>query len=625
MNRVSSLFAIARLVSRLALIPVLAACLPAQQKNTAQKNGPESPQQSAATTTLRVTTRMVTLQVVARNAKGRPVMGLSPNDFQVFEQVPPRKEQRSQRIAAFQEVSIEAIAAADKGAMQLPSGVYSNLVTMQKMPVPPTILLVDGLNTSVSGQMQVHRQMIKLLGSIPLDIPVAVFLLDRNLHLLQNFTTDRTLLRAAVQRTITTNGSELSPIDVREDASALATLVQDNPPPAPAPPPGAGGASPELQQRQNAAISEQVQRLQQFEREAFSTQVTIRVRITLDALRAIARHVSGYPGRKNLIWISSSFPLSIFPDSDFKFAGMEEYQDQFAALANTLSDSKIAVYPTDPAGLEAGSFFDASARPPARAAAIGTVTSATVMREESVRSSNQLTMTQLAEQTGGRVCVNNNDLSDCVKKAVDDGSSYYELAYYPDSGGWNGEFHRVLVKTTQPGLRLAFREGYYARPQGAELAKESGKPNELQEAACHDLLTATSILVMSQSVPPEKPGDAKFFLAIDPRQLTFNAAGGSRNLSMTVAACTFDKAGNAIQFLQQPTDLTVNDKDYGTLMSQHAFTRTLAFPPNPNTYRLRLVVRDNASGRMGSVDLPFAGVPVAAAAPSPAPEPKAPN
>jgi len=610
-----------RLSLLLVLVLAISGFLPGQGKKTGQNNpsANKADQQSAPTTTVKVTTRMVTLQVVARNAKGQPVTSLTPNDFRIFEQVPPKKEQRPQRIAAFQEVSIAAIAAADKGAMQLPPGVYSNLVTMQKTPVPPTILLVDGLNSSLASQMQMRRQMIKLLASIPPDIPVAVFLLDRNLHLLQNFTTDRSLLRAAVQRTITTGGSELSPTDVRADASALATLVQDNPPPTPAPPAGGAQVSPELQQRQNAAISQQVQWLQQFERETFSTQVSIRVRTTLDALRAIARHVSGYPGRKNLLWISSSFPLAIFPDSDFKFAGMEEYQERFAALANILSDAKIAVYPMDPAGLEAGSFFDASSRPPARSVAIGTVTSATVMREESVRSSNQQTMTQLAEQTGGRVCVNNNDLSDCVKKAVDDGSSYYEIAYYPDSGKWSGEFHRVLVKTTRPGVRLAFREGYYARPQDvAEAEKDSGKLNELQEAACHDLLTSTSILVMAQSVPPDQPGDAKFFIAVDPRLLSFVSGSGGRNLSLLVAACTFDKNGNTLQYLQQPTDLTVNDKDYSALMAQHAFTRTLNFIPNPNTTRLRLVVRDNASGRMGSVDLPFPSGPVPTATPAPA-------
>jgi VWFA-related protein len=142
----------------------------------------------------------------------------------------------------------------------------------------------------------------------------------------------------------------------------------------------------------------------------------MRVQRTLDAFRSIAQHVAGYPGRKNLLWISSSFPLALFPDSDFKFVGMSEYQDEFVELGKALSDAKIAIYPMDAGGLQAQSFFEASARPTARNAAVGTATSATMMREESSRSANQDSMSQLATETGGRVCVNNNDLADCVKK-----------------------------------------------------------------------------------------------------------------------------------------------------------------------------------------------------------------
>lgn len=569
--------------------------------------------------TVRATTRQVTLQIVARDQKGHAVTGLTAKDFQVSEQVLPKKDQHPQQIAAFQAVTVAAIAAADKGTLQLPANVYSNMVTMQKMPVPPTILVVDGLNTSVAAQMQVHRQMVKMLASIPSDIPVAVFLLDRNLQLLQNFTTDPKLLRAAVQRALSLDSTDLSPTDVREDPNALATLVADMPQP-PQPTPGAGAAmAPELQQ--NRAVNAQVQFLQGFERETFSTQINMRVQITLDAFRAIARHVAGYPGRKNLLWISSSFPLAIFPDSDFKFVGMAEYQDEFAELGKAFSDAKIALYPMDAAGLQAQSFFEASARPTARNAAIGTSTSATVMREESSRSSSQESMVQLADETGGRVCVNNNDLADCVKKAVDDGSSYYELAYYPNAGDWHGEFHRIIVKPALHGVRLSYREGYYARPEGETEEKDAAKQGKtgLQEAACRDLLTSTTILVMAEEIPPSLPGQIKYFLAVDPRFLTFAQAGDNRSLSVIVAACTFDKNGKPLQYLQQPTDMRMTEQQYAAVTAQHAFSRTISFAPSPETARVRLLVRDKASTHMGSVDVPYPTTVVGGPADSPHP------
>lgn len=488
----------------------------------------------------------------------------------------------------------------------MPAGVYSNLVTMQKAQVPPTILLMDGLNTSLSAQMQVHRQMVKLLASIPAEIPVAVFLLDRNLHLLQNFSTDRTLLRAAVDRAISSSGQELNPTDVRADPDALSRLVEDNPPPPPPPTTGTGVVGAELLQSRNSAIAQQVQELENFEREASTSLITIRVQTTLDAFRSIARHVAGYPGRKNLLWVASSFPLAIFPDSDFKFSGVGEFQDKFSALANALSDAKIAVYPMDPAGLEAQSFYDASSRPSGRNAAVGTQTSAALMREEGARDLNQNTMRHLAAETGGQVCVNNNDLADCVKKAVDDGSTYYELAYYPDSGEWKGEYHRILLKSRQSGVHLGFRQGYYATSMLSIQSEDAKKAqNDLQEAACRDLLTSTSILVMAQTIPTSDPNSVKYFLAIDPNALSLIPGERGRRLSVLVAACAIDKNGTPIQYLQQPTEATLTDQQFSALLAQHGLTRTLEFAPAEGTVRVRLLVRDNASGKMGSVDLPY--------------------
>src|SRR6266536_1027197 len=137
---------------------------------------------------------MVAVEVVARDHQGHPMTGLT---------------------------------AEDKGKLTLPAGVYTNLVTMDKAPVPPTVLLVDGLNTDRASQMQVHRQMIKMLASIPDDVPVAVFLLGRRLSLIQNFTTDPKLLKAALQKSSSVeadNGTEVEPID---DPNAMSAFLED--------------------------------------------------------------------------------------------------------------------------------------------------------------------------------------------------------------------------------------------------------------------------------------------------------------------------------------------------------------------------------------------------------------
>jgi len=88
--------------------------------------------------------------------------------------------------------------------------------------------------------------------------------------------------------------------------------------------------------------------------------VDIRAKLTLDALRVIARHVSGYPGRKNLLWLSAAFPLSIMPDASVtmvaRFSGMRNTGEELTAVASALTDAQIAVYPVDPRGWRPSSF-----------------------------------------------------------------------------------------------------------------------------------------------------------------------------------------------------------------------------------------------------------------------------
>jgi len=118
--------------------------------------------------TLQTTTRMVNLEVVVKDAKGNHVKGLVPMDFKLFEQTPSRsKEKREQQIADFKEVHMGDLPAPPSLKEQAQPGVYTNALAQQKDPVPPTILLVDGLNTEIQYQAQVHVQMLRMLRQLP--------------------------------------------------------------------------------------------------------------------------------------------------------------------------------------------------------------------------------------------------------------------------------------------------------------------------------------------------------------------------------------------------------------------------------------------------------------------------
>jgi VWFA-related protein len=601
-------------------------CAPgvSQEKNQAQTR----PAQQEPPALLKVTTRLITVDVVARDRRGNPVRDLQADDFQVTEQ--GRSGKAQQQIASFRllDRALAKVADPERASLQLPAGVYTNLVTTKSLSAPPTILLVDGLNTEAKTQLQVRQKMVRLLASAPSDVPMAVFLLGRDLRLLQNFTTDAKLLRAAAERALTLEATNLQAKDARDDPFSHSSLLEqmagaegqsDIPGGPPAPQPGSQGST--GGGNSNALLAMRALQLQRFEREQYASSMDIRVKLTLDALRVIARHVSGYPGRKNLIWLSSAFPLAITPDANLtmvaQFSGIRNYSDDMTAVASALTDAQIAVYPVDPRGMETQALFDPESRGRLNPFSEG----ATLNRESNVRFSSQESMQNLAEQTGGKVCVNNNDLSECVKRAIDDSSSYYELTYYPTDKNWRGEFRRIAVKTTRPGVQLSYREGYFARESDAMVAAKDAKETDthLSQAACNDFLTATSILLEATALPPDQPGQTKYFMVIDPNALSFGAPeGGVRNLQMELATCMFNKRGLPLQYNRQTIHQKFTEAEYES-SRKHGISHTISFVPKPDTARVRLLVCDTRTGMIGSVELPHPAQIISTAKPEAGP------
>lgn len=593
-------------------------------QDKAQPPLPHSGQEPPAV--LKVTTRLVTVDVVARDHKGNPVSDLQANELQITEQVSSHKS--LQKIASFRllDRAHGEVPDQESRGLQLPAGVHTNLVTAKRLSAPPTILLVDGLNTEAASQLQVRKKMVQLLASIPGDVPLAVFLLGRELRLLQSFTTDTGLLKAAAERALTLEAVNLQMKDARDDSMSHSSLLEemagaqgqaDIPGGPPGPQPGSQGST--GGGNSNALLAMRALQLQRFEREQYADSMDIRMKITLDALRMLARHVSGYPGRKNLIWLSSAFPLVISPDANLtmvaRFSGMRNYSDDFAAVASALTEAQISMYPVDPHGMETQALFDPQSEGRLNPFSEG----ATLRRESDVRYSNQASMQDLAYQTGGQVCLNNNDLSECVKRAIDDSSSYYELTYYPSDTDWRGEYRRISVKTTRPGVRLSFRQGYFARDFDPTIAakEQNDKDARISQASCGDFLNATSILLEAAGLPPDQPGQAKYFIVIDPNALSFGPPeGGTRSVQLELATCMFNVRGLPLQYNRQSITQKFTQSEYQSLQT-HGIPHSISFVPKPETARVRLLVCDDRTGMVGSVDLPYPAETISAAIANP--------
>src|SRR5450432_1233150 len=85
--------------------------------------------QPAGIPLLKVTSHLVTIDVVVTDRHGHVVPDLTAKDFQVFEQVPAKKGQREQKISQFEFVTQKSAAVAGPAGPKFPAGVYTNLVS----------------------------------------------------------------------------------------------------------------------------------------------------------------------------------------------------------------------------------------------------------------------------------------------------------------------------------------------------------------------------------------------------------------------------------------------------------------------------------------------------------------
>ena len=544
-----------------------------------QRTSPPAQQPPTAKQTIKTQTRLITVDVVVTDSHGAPVRGLKREDFHIFEE-----HNREQQIARFRFIDWPASAPQNVAASS--ATLFTNELSSDRT-VAPTVLLMDALNTEIANQTQVRQHMLALLKTLPPTMPVAVFSLGHTLHVVQSFSTDSKVLRAAIDKTLRSIPIEEYPQDDAESASNQ--ILDLN-----------GGQE-----------TQATQALEDFEAMTYEAQMAIRVDETTDAMIQISKYLGGLGGRKNLIWLSESFPIWIEPSGDFgtdPFAGSASYKDKVRAAGEALTDARVAVYPVDAKGLSVDQLYSTTQNPHIDRQNPGAGFGGQLARQNTQHLDEQATMEDLAETTGGRACESTNDLSGCVQSALNDSATYYELAYYPDGIAWDGRFHKITVKTSQHGVKLAFRRGYFATDL-KELASQQ-KPEELLKQTCMNPLPSTSIGLTVQPIAPASPQAAgqsapqsRYLLTVSSNALSFEPEEGSRRLNLQMAICEFDPKGKTFQFFPRGLSQLVSDDLYKTWQGT-GIRNIFDYDAKPENQRLRFAVLDVPSGEVGSVDVP---------------------
>ncbi len=540
---------------------------------------PSQASSDAGASAAQASNRGVLVDVIATDVQGHPVTGLTGDGFQIVEKV-GWATQVPQKIESFRAVDTThpETKQETQPSLRAPREVHGD-VAADEAAEPLIVLLLDNLNSdlfapAVRGQVagMANLDCDEAAGApqaAPADatcraVPIAVLLLGTQLEMLQDFDSDRNVLRATLSRAFQS--------------------------PAPAPDLGATLAA----AQQSSALESQpasVPWIRTWDRMPKNANTRAsRVQITMDAIRAIARHLAGYPGRKRLIWVSSSFPFSIAPDPGANRADSPvSYRSQAATVMNVLANARVAVYPARP-GLRSSMSAPVQAN--------GDYFGATVPIEV------------FAGQTGGQACIDDVDLAECFKRIVRDGLFHYELTYSLSPGSQREGFHRIEVTTPIHGVHLSYRQYYSVRSE-----RPAGVDMELKQAACDDWLTATSLKLTAeiQTVPA---GTVKYELAMDGNRLMADSMESNRSrlrLHLDFAVCTFDAQGKPLQHVQYPTQHGVSLEEFESIR-RDGLRRLVDFEPAAGTRTLRWVVRDSLTGDLGSVDLPYQAPAVGASA-----------
>jgi VWFA-related protein len=144
--------------------------------------------------TLHANKRVVLTDVTVTDRKGNPIYGLKASDFRISDNGKP------QDLASFEEHSGAPIESVPPSVAK--PGVYSNDFLQHPAPVF-NVLLIDLVSIRLTDQMCLYYELTQLLEHLPAGEPLAIYMRwGTNVMVLQNFTSDRILLLAAVHRAI---------------------------------------------------------------------------------------------------------------------------------------------------------------------------------------------------------------------------------------------------------------------------------------------------------------------------------------------------------------------------------------------------------------------------------------
>lgn len=567
---------------------------------TAANGVPDEPANTAQTpeesVTLKLTSRLVDVGIVAYDKKGHPVKDLKPEDFEVYD------NGRKQEIRFFSQFAGQAPAAPSAPAPAA-GHTFSNrgadaasgpLAT----PAPEagaTILLIDESHIAWNDLNHARQEMLRFLGTLAPAERVGLYTMTGlNFHVLEEVNTDHAALIALLRKWMpsaqsaalaqeeeTRNRQHFDEVQNAADLNSVNGNHTDVP-------------------DSNTPVDPQL-----------LTMGSNPARASLIILGGVARHLSAVSGHKNLVWVSSDNVFADWRDQAVGIDKSPKFIDSYALRAQeAMNDAHAAVYPFDvsqleTAGVSADLQHEQVQLTPAAAEASSLGGGNTASRSLgpgriTAEMSQDLhpvqgPIRQVAEATGGRVIRRAADLASALDQIVEDGHATYLVSFSPQ-GSPDGQYHTITVKLTgkQHGLTLRYRNGYLFAREAATLRER------FQQAVWRP--RDVSEISVTADVAPQNPG-AKVKIGILAGDLGMQEQAGRWMDRLDIFFIQRDDAGLHAQVEGQTLGLRLKSSTYQSLMAAGVpFERFVQL--RPGMASLRILVVDENSGRMGSVTIP---------------------
>ena len=319
---------------------------------------------------------------------------------------------------------------------------------------------------------------------------------------------------------------------------------------------------------------------------------------TIAAFKTIARALQGTNGRKSLIWFSADFPCTSASLVHSGTYDCSDRQAEWQAAFRDLQEARLSLYPVNAVELKVRKHDDGGTvigleRSPSGGSGIRANGNTNFSSE---LMSRDLAMRQVAETTGGRF-MRGKSLEQAVETAREDEQALqlrFASSPQEDTG-----IHSVEV-TTHSAVTVLYRRTIYGKA-AALAGEDAGAIHQEIVGALTEPLQATAVALAAIKQQTTSGID----LMIDPRGLTFDQQpNGTAETAFDVATAALSPS---YRLLAGNTDRVTRRLSAEELQSARSsgVVLHLAYTPQAHAQWLRVLVRDLATGRIGSLDVPL--------------------